>query len=126
MEGPLKQAMKRLLAITSLLLLVLMTGYASLTYGQAETGAINGTVTDATGAVIPNAKVVVKSVGTGGERPTVTDGSGFYHVSNLPPGLYSVIVEAANLAKKEIRAEVTVGSRVEVNFTLTVGVTSTV
>ena len=117
--------MKRLLAIASLILLVL-SGYAGLTYGQAETGTINGTVTDSTAAVVPNAKVLVKSTTTGAERPTVTDGNGHYVVTNLPPGLYSVVVEATNLAKKEIRAEVTVGSRVEVNFSLAVGVTSTV
>ena len=108
------------------MLLVLASGFAGLAYGQAETGTINGTVSDSTGAVVPNAKVMVKNVNTGGERPSVTDGNGYYNVSNLLPGLYSITVEAANLAKKEIRAEVTVGARIEVNFSLTVGVTSTV
>lgn len=99
---------------------------ATLTFGQAETGTINGTVTDSTGAVIPNAKVVVKSIATGAIRATATDGRGYYSVSNLPPGLYWVNVEASNLSKQEIRAEVTVGSRIEVNVALTIGVTSTV
>ena len=112
--------------MTSLIVVVLMSGYAGPAFGQAETGTINGTVSDSTGAVIPNAKVVVKSIATGAERLTATDDRGFYNVSSLLPGLYSIVVEAANLAKKEIRAEVTVGARVEANFTLTVGVSSTV
>jgi outer membrane receptor protein involved in Fe transport len=99
---------------------------STLTFGQAETGSINGTVTDSTGAVIPNAKVLVKSIATGAAHPTVTNGNGYYSVSNLPPGIYAVTVEASNLSKQEVRAEVTVGSRVEVNMALTVGVTSTV
>ncbi|HTZ32263.1 MAG TPA: TonB-dependent receptor, partial [Methylomirabilota bacterium] len=118
--------MKRFLAMGSLLLLLLVTGFAGLTYAQTETGTIDGTVSDSTGAVVPNAKITVKSVETGAARDTVSDANGRYVVSNLRPGLYSIVVEAANLARKEIRAEVTVGARVEVNCTLTVGVTSTV
>jgi outer membrane receptor protein involved in Fe transport len=125
-EGTLNNGMNRLIAMVSLVLLVLLSSYAGLAYGQAETGNINGTVTDSTGAVIPNAKVVVKNVNTGAERPTVTDGNGYYHVSNLLPGTYAVAVDAPGLAKKEIRAEVTVGGRLEVNVTLIVGATSTV
>jgi carboxypeptidase family protein len=76
--------------------------------------------------VVPNAKVTFRNVATGSERLTATDGRGFYSPSGLPAGTYSVVVEAANLAKLEIRAEATVSARVEANFTLTVGVTSTV
>jgi hypothetical protein len=118
--------MKSLAVLASLFVLVFVTGFAGLAYGQAETGSIDGTVSDSSGAVVPNAKVTVKSVETGAERDTVSDTNGHYVVSNLRPGLYSVVVEAANLAKKEIRAQVTVGARVEVNASLTVGVTSTV
>ena len=95
-------------------------------YGQAETGAIDGTVTDATGAVIPSGKVVVRSVATGAERIVSTNDRGYYNVSNLLPGLYWVVAEAPNLAKSERRVEVTVGSRNEVNLQLALGTTSTV
>ena len=95
-------------------------------YGQAEPGAIDGTVTDSTGAVIPSAKVVVRSVATGAERAATTNDRGNYNVSNLLPGLYWVVAEAPNLAKSERRVEVTVGSRNEVNLQLALGTTSTV
>ncbi len=115
-----------LVIFTSLFVSVFITGNVSPLYGQTDTGAINGTVSDSTGAVVPNAKITVKSVATAAERLSASDDRGFYSVSGLPPGVYSVIVESANLAKKELRVEVTVGARVEANVTLTVGVTSTV
>src|SRR5260370_32823403 len=112
----------RILALTSFLALVVV----GLVYAQAETGLINGTVTDQTGAVVPKAKVTVRNVGTNAERLSETDNNGFYSASNLQPGIYSVTVEAANLAKKEARAEVTVGARVSLNLQLSVGTASTV
>src|SRR5260370_40134791 len=117
-----KQRYLRILGSASLLALVV----AGLVFAQTETGLINGTVTDQTGAVVPKAKVAVRNLGTGAERLSETDNSGFYSVSNLLPGIYSVTVEAPNLAKKETRAEVTVGARVSLNFQLSVGTASTI
>jgi outer membrane receptor protein involved in Fe transport len=117
-----KQRYIRILALTSVLALVAV----GLVYAQAETGQIHGTVTDQSGAVVPKAKVVIKNANTGAERALETDNNGLYAATNLLPGLYSVTVEAANLAKKEARAEVFVGKPVELNFQLTVGATSTI
>lgn len=94
-------------------------------FGQAETGIISGTVTDPSGAVVPGAKITVRNVDTGTERLVESDSHGFYTVSNLQPGLYSIAVEASNLTRKEQRAQVTVGSRIEVNVQLSLGPTST-
>jgi hypothetical protein len=116
-EASVKQRYMRVLALTSFLALVV----AGLVFAQTETGLINGTVTDQSGAVVPKAKVTVRNVGTNAERLSETDNSGFYSVSNLLPGIYAVTVEAANLAKKEARAEVTVGARVSLNIQLSVG-----
>src|SRR6266852_3176220 len=112
----------RILTLTNFLVLVV----AGLVYAQTETGLINGTVTDQSGAVVPKAKVIVRNVATNAERLSETDNNGFYSVSNLLPGVYAVTVEAANLGKKEARAEVTVGARVSLNFQLSVGGTSTI
>ena len=126
MEAPLKLRTISLVIFTSLCFLAFFSANVVPVFAQTDTGSINGTVSDSTGGVVPNAKVSVRSVATGAERLSATDDRGFYNVAGLPAGLYSVTVEAPNLAKKEIRAEVTVGGRVEANVTLSVGVTSTV
>lgn len=121
-----KNGNMRLLILTSLLVLALASGLAGLAYGQTETGTVTGTVMDSTGAVIPDAKVSVKNLQTGAERLTTADSRGLYVASNLLPGTYLVTGTAPNLAKTEIKVEVTVDSRIEVNLTLQVGLTSTV
>src|SRR6266702_8925427 len=57
-------------------------------------GAISGTVTDATGARIPNASVVARNVNTGVETRRTASGDGLYNISPIIPGTYSVTVTA--------------------------------
>ncbi len=62
-------------------------------YGQvASTGAISGTVTDASGAFIRGATVVVTNQATGVSRTVTTDSDGFYSAEALPVGTYSVSI----------------------------------
>jgi outer membrane receptor protein involved in Fe transport len=122
----LKNGATRLFILTSLLVVVLASAFAGVVYGQTETGTITGTVTDSTGAVIPGANITVKNLDTGAERLTTSDSQGLYVASNLLPGTYLVSGTAANLAKMDIRVEVTVGTRTEINLKLAVGLTSTV
>jgi Carboxypeptidase regulatory-like domain len=56
----------------------------------AATGALNGTVTDSSGAVVPGASVTVTSSATGESRTIATENNGSYLVPLLPPGTYSV------------------------------------
>src|SRR5690349_9915067 len=63
-------------------------------FGQSDRGTVTGTVIDASGAVVPNAIVIVKHDGTGVEARTVTTSTGSYTVPSLQAGGYSVIVEA--------------------------------
>lgn len=62
-------------------------------------GAITGTVTDTTGAMIPNADVTATNGATGIETTTKTTGAGAYNFSNLDPGIYSVTVVAQGFEK---------------------------
>jgi hypothetical protein len=65
-------------------------------------GRIRGTVTDPTGAVVPNAKVAVTNVGTGVSRTTTSSATGYYEVPQLlVPGTYKVTVEASGFKKYE-------------------------
>jgi hypothetical protein len=63
------------------------------------TGTVLGTVTDATGAVLPNAKVTVTSAATGLAYHTSTSSSGDYNAPSLNPGPYSVQVEVPGFEK---------------------------
>src|ERR1700704_5544689 len=62
---------------------------------QAQTifGRISGTVEDKQGAVVPNASITVTDTATNLLRTTTTNESGFYTVTNLPPGTYTVLAE---------------------------------
>lgn len=93
--------------------------------GATETGSITGTVTDPTGAVVPNAKVTVVNPATSAQRVSSTDKSGAYVVIGLLPAVYTVTVEAPGFAKMEKHAQVTVGAPVAVDFQLAVGVAVT-
>src|ERR1700689_1751693 len=58
-------------------------------------GTISGTVTDRSGAVIPNAKVELKNADTGYDRQTAVDSAGFYEFASVPIGEhYQVEVHA--------------------------------
>jgi hypothetical protein len=61
---------------------------------QTVTGAITGTITDPSGAVVAKAQVVAHNVGTGVDSPTTTNSSGFYRLEFLPIGRYQVTVQA--------------------------------
>lgn len=66
---------------------------------QALSPPPQGTVVDATGAVIPNATVTLKDQNTGASRTVITDSSGNYSVAGLPPGNYKLEVDAAGFKK---------------------------
>src|SRR6516225_559252 len=68
---------------------------------QSDLGRISGFVRDPSGATVPNAKVTVRSNNGGVERQTTTNESGYYVITNVPPGLYTMTVEAAGFQKVE-------------------------
>lgn len=88
---------------------------------QTETGQISGKVTDSNGGLLSGAKVTIKSTTTGFERTFVTGSDGFYAVTNLQPGLYSVTVFSKGFTDFVKQADITVGSKVSLNVELRVG-----
>jgi hypothetical protein len=92
-------------------------------FGQsATTGAIGGTITDSGGALLPAATVTVKSVGTGIERKTKSNGSGEYRVTELTPGTYVATFTADGFETLQENAiTVTVGSLASVSPSLKPG-----
>jgi hypothetical protein len=75
-------------------LLALLLLVTSVAFGQLTTADILGTVTDATGAVVPNAAVSLTNLGTNEKRSTESNSSGDYTFSLLPVGHYSITVKA--------------------------------
>ncbi len=75
-------------------LLVLLLLLASSSFAQQLTGTLSATVTDAAGAVVPNAKVTMKNEQSGDVRTTVSNGSGYFTVTAVQPGSYSITIEA--------------------------------
>jgi outer membrane receptor protein involved in Fe transport len=68
---------------------------------QTFRGSINGTITDASGAVIPNAKVTATDVSTAAVHETVSSGAGEFAFADLPQSTYTVKVEAAGFQTTE-------------------------
>ncbi|HEX8091528.1 MAG TPA: VIT domain-containing protein, partial [Blastocatellia bacterium] len=81
-----------------------------------------GAVVDSSGAVIPNATVIIKDQKTGATRTVTTDESGNYDVAGLPPGTYNMEVTAPGFKKVEIRdVEVKPGQSASASATLSAG-----
>ncbi|MGB7282036.1 MAG: carboxypeptidase-like regulatory domain-containing protein, partial [Candidatus Acidiferrum sp.] len=76
-----------------LALLLFSLALGGLAHAQS-TASLNGTVTDPTGAAVPNAQVVAKNEATGVETKTATDDAGAYLFPSLPIGTYSIEVTA--------------------------------
>jgi hypothetical protein len=98
-------------------------------HAPAQTSAVGniaGTVTDSTGAVVPNAPVVVTDTDTGVSRTLTTTGAGEYTASFLQPGHYEVIIGGGSYSKVDRKNLVlTVGQILTVDATLTAGAVST-
>lgn len=71
---------------------------------QTVTGSVGGTVTDPTGAVVPNAQVVAHNVATGVDAQATTNGAGVYNIRFLPIGRYEVTVQAQGFATQKLPA----------------------
>jgi len=81
---------------------VSILGASGIAWSQTVQGVITGTVTDPTGAVVPNVTVTITNVGTNISQTTTTGSDGSYRFPLVPPGTYIVDVKAANFA--EIKA----------------------
>src|SRR5687768_6913608 len=105
-----------------LLSLLLMTGMVAV--GQERFGELNGTATDATGAVLPNVTVSMTNNTTGRNYTTKTVSDGSYVVRDLEPGIYTVSFELTGFTKKQIADVLVQAGRVfRINADMVVGST---
>ena len=87
---------KAFLIVSSLLWLI------TPTMAQVSTGALVGTVTDPSGAVITEAEVTVTDLDTGYQRVVLTGDDGVYTAENLKPGSYQVAVTKSNFKEETV------------------------
>src|ERR1017187_9565462 len=93
---------------------------------QINRANLNGTVTDPSGASIPNSQVEVVAPDTGLKRQTTTGSSGVYSVSSLPTGMYDLTVPGNGFKTfQEKGIELSVGQTRTVNVQLEVGAATT-
>jgi len=112
--------MKNLCKVGALCALaVLCTGIA---YSQSVSGTLLGTVTDSSGAVVPNARVQIIETNTNISHSTLSNESGNFSFPDLPPGKYAVTVEQTGFKKESRRdIELLVDSTVRINIALQPG-----
>src|SRR5438105_5537341 len=110
--------MKRLSGAAFLICFVLLANASA----QTTNATLGGTVSDASGALIPGVTVTATNTQTGIVSTTITNETGAYNFPSLQPGLYKVSAELAGFQTQTYN-DVTLGvsQQVRLNFTLQVG-----
>jgi hypothetical protein len=119
---------RRIITTAAALLALICSGFSSGLLAQTTTGRISGAVTDAGGALVPGVTVKITNEATQQPRSATTDSNGFYVVTNLPVGNYTVTVEHQGFKKAtKTGYNLVADGRLTVDFALEAGaVTETV
>jgi len=103
------------------LVLFMHLAVSAMLPAQSDLGRISGFVKDPSGATIANAKVTVRN-NTGVERQTTTNESGYYVITNIPSGLYTMTAEVPGFQRYETRNnKLDPSADLVIDATLTVG-----
>ena len=120
---PLPRCFSHVLLCTVLITLTLLV--PSMVRGQAYFGTVSGELTDASGAVVQGANVMLSDEEKGFNFVTTSDASGRYLFRSVAPGLYSITAEAKGFAKSTSKPfKVDVNENATTNLTLKVGAAS--
>jgi hypothetical protein len=99
-----------------------ITGWAPAAHAQTETGSISGSVTDPTGAAVPNATVRLIDVDHGTESGVTTGNGGSYTFATVRPAYYRMELEKSRFKLVRLTGiTVNVQDNLEENFKLEVG-----
>lgn len=88
-------------------------------------GSIQGTITDASNAVVSNADITISSKETGYSKSLKTDASGFYSIGPLNPGTYQISINAPGYSRLIVETVVRTGTATSGSYKLSVGQAST-
>jgi hypothetical protein len=108
----------QILAIT--LIIAALLAVPAAVFGQAYFGTVSGVLTDATGAVVEGADVVLTDLQKGFTFHTTSESSGRYLFRSVPPGAYSVTVEAKGFGKTSGKLRLDINENATANLTLKV------
>jgi len=111
--------------LKSLRIILLATGAAGLLFAQSGNGVVQGTVLDASKAIVPSAKVTLRNSGTGVLKIAPATSAGVYYFGAVQPGEYVLSVEAPGFKKWEGTLVVEVGQTVTIDPTMEVGAVGT-
>ena len=101
---------------------ILMAGQVR---AQVAGATLAGTVSDPSGAVVPNAQVAARNTATGVTRTATTDSAGFYSIPNLLPGTYEVTVTATGFSTAvQSNIDLAVGAQQQLNIPMKIGETT--
>jgi predicted heme/steroid binding protein len=93
-------------------------------YAQSDLGTISGFVKDPSGGTVANAKITIRN-NRGVERVATSNDSGYYTITNVPPGLYTIVAEAPGFRRYESKDnKVDPSANLAVDVALTVGAAS--
>ena len=108
----------------SVLVFVTILVVSQILFSQSDLGTISGFVKDPSGASIPGAVVTIKNQ-AGIERQAATNDSGFYVITNIPPGFYSMSTDAPGFQRYEsTNNKLDPSGRLAIDATLTLGITT--
>src|SRR6266705_2556299 len=114
---------ERFCSALSLFFVLALTLFPSVPANAQVSGAtLSGTVTDASGAVIPGVMISIKNRATGIVRNLMTDEAGFYSAPNLQAGNYDVTASQAGFSTvMQSNVVLTVGAQQQLNISMKVG-----
>ncbi len=100
----------------------LILSFSFSSFAQSDRGGITGRVTDPSGAVVPNAPVILRNENTGVTANATTNGAGDYVFQSLNPGSYSLTIAPSGFKKSEVTHVIVDVSQVnQQNITLQLG-----
>ena len=104
----------------AVLVLFMILAGSGILIAQSDLGTISGFIKDPSGASVPNAKITVRNK-SGVERQATTNESGYYAMTNVPAGFYTMGVEAPGFQRYE-----STGNKLDPSATLVIDATLTV
>ncbi|MGI8786227.1 MAG: TonB-dependent receptor [Pyrinomonadaceae bacterium] len=113
--------MRKIKHIIGSCVLLIFISFFSSANAQTTTSTIEGTVRDATGAVIAGAQVKASGATLAAERSATTDAEGFYRLAALPAGTYTLTISQTGFAVSTSNIELTLNRVVTFDVQLQVG-----